>query len=192
MKILLTLALLLGLGFQSNSFAAEGKAKAAKTKVEKSDKAQAKSEIKIQIINMAGENGKDIVEVAVGSKDHTTLVTAVKAADLVDTLQGSGPYTVFAPTDAAFGKLPKETIPNLLKPENKDTLKKILEHHTAVPRFTPEVLADQKELDMADGGPKLKIENKDGHIFVEGNEIKVAILAKNGIVYIIDNVILAK
>jgi uncharacterized surface protein with fasciclin (FAS1) repeats len=187
MKLLLALTLLIGLGLQTQlSSAAEGKKKTA-AKVAKS----APAAPKIQVIDMTGESGKDIVEIAVGSKDHTTLVAAVKAADLVDDLQGPGPYTVFAPTDAAFAKLPKETIPTLLKPENKKTLVSVLEHHTAAPRFTPEILAQQTELDMVDG-PKLKIENKNGQIFVDGNEIKVAILAKNGIVYIVDNVILAK
>ncbi|RXH10550.1 fasciclin domain-containing protein, partial [Bradyrhizobium guangzhouense] len=72
---------------------------------------------------------KNIVENAVKSKDHTTLVAAVKAAGLVDTLQGPGPYTVFAPTNAAFGKLPKGTVATLVKPENKQTLTKILTYH---------------------------------------------------------------
>jgi uncharacterized surface protein with fasciclin (FAS1) repeats len=150
MKLLLTFALLLGIAIQSNSFAAETNKKASKVeksdKVKKTDaKANAKSELKIQIIDMTGEAGKDIVEVAVGSKDHSTLVAAVKAADLVDDLQGPGPLTVFAPTNAAFDKLPKETVPNLLKPENKTKLENILQHHTAAPKFTPEFLAQQKE-----------------------------------------------
>jgi uncharacterized surface protein with fasciclin (FAS1) repeats len=194
MKSLLTLALLLGIAFQSNSFAAEAKKKAATaktSKTEKAEKAVADMPIKIQILDMSGESGKDIVEIAI-DKGFTTLVAAVKAADLVDDLQGAGPYTVFAPTDAAFAKLPKETIPNLLKPENKTTLENILQHHTAVPKFMPEFLAQQKELDMADGGPKLKVENKDGHLYIDGNELKVAVLAKNGIIYVVDNVILAK
>jgi uncharacterized surface protein with fasciclin (FAS1) repeats len=189
MKIILTMAVLLSWAFHSNVFATEGKKKTSKKTT--TEVSTTKSAIKIQIVDMTGEKGKDIVEIAVGSKDHTTLVAAVKAAGLVETLQGPGPYTVFAPTDAAFAKLPKETIPNLLKPENKKTLESILQHHTAAPKYSPEVLAEQKELDMVDG-PKLKIETKDGHIFVEGNEIKVAILAKNGIVYIVDNVLLAK
>jgi uncharacterized surface protein with fasciclin (FAS1) repeats len=190
MKLLLAITLLLGMAYQSNSFAAEGTKKTGKAG--KTEKLADKSAIKIQIVDMSGENGKDIVEVAVSSKDHTTLVAAVQAADLVDDLQNPGPLTVFAPTDAAFAKLPKETVPTLLKPENKTKLENVLQHHTAAPKFSPEFLAQQKELDMVDGGPKLKVEVKDGHIFVDGNELKVAILAKNGIIYIVDNVILAK
>ncbi|MEQ9415608.1 MAG: fasciclin domain-containing protein, partial [Cyclobacteriaceae bacterium] len=72
---------------------------------------------------------KDVVDIAIGSADHTTLVAAVKAADLVNTLKGSGPFTVFAPTNAAFDKLPEGTVANLLKPENKDQLAKILTYH---------------------------------------------------------------
>lgn len=72
---------------------------------------------------------KTVLDVALGSKDHTRLVTAVKAADLVATLQSTGPFTVFAPTNEAFGKLPKGTLKNLLKPENKATLSKILTYH---------------------------------------------------------------
>jgi uncharacterized surface protein with fasciclin (FAS1) repeats len=73
--------------------------------------------------------GKDVVDIAIGSKDHSTLVAAVKAADLVATLKGAGPFTVFAPTNAAFDKLPEGTVANLLKPENKSQLVKILTYH---------------------------------------------------------------
>lgn len=168
-----------------NSMAALNSAQKTKA-TKKTETVQAK--VQINIIKANGENGKDIVEIAIGSKDHSTLVTAVKAAELVETLQGPGPYTVFAPTNDAFAKLPKETIPSLLKPENKKSLVSILEHHTAAPKYDPDVLAGLTELDMVDG-PKLKVENKNGHIFVDGNEIKTAILAKNGIVYIIDSVL---
>jgi uncharacterized surface protein with fasciclin (FAS1) repeats len=79
---------------------------------------------------------KNIIQNAVNSKDHTTLVAAVKAAGLVDTLQGPGPFTVFAPTNAAFGKLPAGTVDNLLKPENKGTLTKVLTYHVVPGRMT--------------------------------------------------------
>ncbi len=156
----------------------------------KKSEASKEEKLQIQVIKMNGELGKDIVEVAVGSKDHSTLVTAVKAAGLVETLQGPGPYTVFAPTNEAFGKLPKETIPTLLKPENKKTLSSILEHHTAAPGYSPEVLESLTELDMVDG-PKLKVEKKGGKLFIDGHEIKTAIQAKNGYVYIIDTVLVS-
>lgn len=146
---------------------------------------------KLTVVKMNGDGGKNIVEIAVGSPDHKTLVTAVKATGLVETLTGPGPYTLFAPTDAAFGKLPKGTVEGLLKPEKIPTLKSILEHHAAAPAFSPDILATQSELDMVDG-PKLKIESKGGKLLVEGVEIKTAILATNGVVYIVDTVLLPK
>src|SRR5438093_5942652 len=79
---------------------------------------------------------KNIIQNAVNSKDHTTLVAAVKAAGLVDTLEGKGPFTVFAPTNAAFGKLPAGTVDTLVKPENKDTLTKVLTYHVVAGRLT--------------------------------------------------------
>lgn len=78
---------------------------------------------------------KNIIQNAVNSKDHTTLVAAVKAAGLVETLEGKGPFTVFAPTDAAFGKLPEGTVQTLVKPENKSTLTKILTYHVVAGRL---------------------------------------------------------
>jgi uncharacterized surface protein with fasciclin (FAS1) repeats len=83
---------------------------------------------------------KNIVENAMNSKDHTTLVDAVKAAGLVDTLEGAGPFTVFAPTNEAFGMLPKGTVANLVKPENHDTLTKILTYHVVAGRYTAQDL----------------------------------------------------
>lgn len=83
----------------------------------------------IVLTGFTGEKAGDVVDIAIGSKDHTTLVAAVKAADLVETLKGSGPFTVFAPTNAAFDKLAAGTVENLLKPENKAALSKILTYH---------------------------------------------------------------
>src|SRR5207248_9679698 len=85
---------------------------------------------------------KNIIQNAVNSKDHTTLVAAVKAAGLVDTLEGKGPFTVFAPTNAAFGTLPAGTVDNLVKPENKATLTKILTYHVVAGRFSIKDLWD--------------------------------------------------
>ena len=84
---------------------------------------------------------KNIIENAVNSKDHTTLVAAVKAAGLVDTLSGAGPFTVFAPTNAAFAKLPSGTVDSLLKPENKDMLTKVLTYHVVAGRITAQQIA---------------------------------------------------
>ncbi len=158
------------------------------------DKAKTKSAAggsAYQIVKMNGDGGKNIVEVAVGSKDHSTLVSAVKAADLVDTLTGAGPYTLFAPTNGAFDKLPKGTVETLLKSENKEKLADILSHHAAAPRYEPALLSTMSEIDMADG-KKIKISSKEGKIFADGNEVKAVIMATNGIIYVVDSVILAK
>ncbi len=101
---------------------------------------------------------KNIVENAVNSKDHTTLVAAVKAAGLVDTLEGPGPFTVFAPTNEAFDKLPAGTVDNLLKPDNLDQLKKILTYHVVAGRITTR---DLKKM-IADGGGKASLTTVEG------------------------------
>ena len=94
---------------------------------------------------------KNIVQNAVNSKDHTTLVAAVKAAGLVETLEGKGPFTVFAPTNAAFGKLPAGTVDTLVKPENKATLTKILTYHVVPGKLEASDLTDGKKLKTAEG-----------------------------------------
>ncbi len=94
---------------------------------------------------------KNIIQNAVNSKDHTTLVAAVKAAGLVDTLEGKGPFTVFAPTNAAFGKLPAGTVDTLVKPENKATLTKILTYHVVPGRLEASDLTDGKKLKTVQG-----------------------------------------
>jgi uncharacterized surface protein with fasciclin (FAS1) repeats len=101
---------------------------------------------------------KNIVENAVNSKDHTTLVAAVKAAGLVDTLEGPGPFTVFAPTNEAFAKLPAGTVDTLLKPENKDTLVKILTYHVVAGKVGA---ADLKKM-ITDGGGKATLKTVSG------------------------------
>jgi uncharacterized surface protein with fasciclin (FAS1) repeats len=94
---------------------------------------------------------KNIIQNAVNSKDHTTLVAAVKAAGLVATLEGKGPFTVFAPTNAAFGKLPAGTVDNLVKPENKATLSKILTYHVVAGKLEASDLTDGKKLKTVEG-----------------------------------------
>src|SRR5258705_7738399 len=104
------------------------------------------AQMKEQTVTVGGAPmypSKNIIQNAVNSKDHTTLVAAVKAAGLVDTLQGSGPFTVFAPTNAAFAKLPAGTVDNLVKPENKATLAKILTFHVVAGRLTAPALMKQ-------------------------------------------------
>jgi uncharacterized surface protein with fasciclin (FAS1) repeats len=108
---------------------------------------------------------KNIIQNAVNSKDHTTLVAAVKAAGLVETLEGKGPFTVFAPTNAAFGKLPAGTVDTLVKPENKATLTKILTYHVVPGRLEASSLTDGKKLKTVEG-EELTVKNADGKIWI--------------------------
>ena len=133
----------------------------------------------------------NIVQTAVGSKDHTTLVTAVKAAELVDALSNAGPFTVFAPTNAAFAKLPAGTVDDLLKPENKDKLSNILGYHTYVGTLKIEYMQDGQDFDMVYGG-KVKITKKGDKTFVNGSEILASIPTSNGIIHVIGDVLLPK
>jgi uncharacterized surface protein with fasciclin (FAS1) repeats len=136
------------------------------------------------------ESQKDIVKVAVGSQAHTTLVTAVKAADLADVLSNTGPFTVFAPTNNAFNKLPAGTVTNLLKPTSKETLRDILQYHVAVAVYRPEMLKDGMVLNMANGD-NVKIAVKDGKITLNGSATVVGTVpAANGIVHVVDGVLL--
>ncbi len=146
----------------------------------------------------AGQSGvKDetsspnIVQTAVGSKDHTTLVTAVKAAGLVDALSNAGPFTVFAPTNAAFDKLPAGTVEGLLKPEKKADLENILGYHTYVGTLQIEYMQDGQEFDMVYGG-KVKITKKGDKTFVNGSEIVASIPTSNGMIHVIGDVLLPK
>jgi uncharacterized surface protein with fasciclin (FAS1) repeats len=135
------------------------------------------------------ESQKDIVKVAVGSAAHTTLVTAVKAAELVDVLSNTGPFTVFAPTNDAFNKLPAGTVANLLKPANKEALRDILQYHVAVAVYRPDMLKDGMTLNMANGD-NVKVAVKDGKITLNGVATVVGTVpAANGIVHVVDGVL---
>jgi uncharacterized surface protein with fasciclin (FAS1) repeats len=133
----------------------------------------------------------NIVQVAAGSKDHTTLVAAVQAADLVRSLSNAGPFTVFAPTNAAFDKLPAGTVDGLLKPEKKGDLQNILGYHTYVGSLKVEYMQDGQEFDMVFGG-KVKITKKGDKTFVNGSEIVASIPTSNGIIHVIGDVLLPK
>lgn len=133
----------------------------------------------------------NIVQVAVGSKDHSTLVTAVKAAELVDALSNAGPFTVFAPTNTAFDKLPKGTVESLLLPEKKADLQNILGFHTYVGSLKTEYMNDGQEFDMVYGG-KVKITKQGDKTFVNGSEIVASIPTSNGIIHVIGDVLLPK
>ena len=137
------------------------------------------------------DSQKDVVKVAVGSKDHTTLVTALEKADLVNSLSNAGPFTVFAPTNAAFDKLPQGTLDDLLKPENKGKLGDILQHHVTVPALDSTALTDGLVLAMVDGKPAT-VTRRGADIFVDGAKVIGKVRASNGWVYVVDAVILPK
>lgn len=145
----------------------------------------------------AGQSGvqddvsaKNVVQVAIGSKDHTTLVTAVKAAELVDALSNAGPFTVFAPTNAAFDKLPAGTVDGLLKPEKKDELTTILQYHVSLGVFKPDMFTDGQSIGQVDGG-NITITKKADGIYVNGTaKIIASVPASNGIIHVIDGVLL--
>jgi uncharacterized surface protein with fasciclin (FAS1) repeats len=133
---------------------------------------------------------KDIVDTAVAAGDFNTLVAAVKAAALVETLKAKGPYTVFAPTDAAFAKLPEGTLDSLLKPENKAKLAGILTYHVVAGKV---MAADVVKITEAKtvNGKMLKISIMDGKVMVDGaNVAKTDIECSNGVIHVIDAVLL--
>lgn len=132
----------------------------------------------------------NVVQIAVGSKDHTTLVTAVKAGELVDALSNAGPFTVFAPTNDAFNKLPAGTVESLLTPEKKDALIDILQYHVFVGVMKTESMQDGQSLGQVNGG-NIKITIKDGKPIINGKaHILASIPASNGIIHVIDEVLL--
>jgi|SRR5579875_3504928 len=145
---------------------------------------------------------KNIVENAMNSKDHTTLVAAVKAAGLVDTLEGAGPFTVFAPTNAAFDKLPPGTVDNLLKPENKTELTKVLTYHVVPGRISSHKLAamiktggGQAELKTVEGGTLTAMMSGDNIVLKDekGGTAMVTqadVMQKNGVIHVIDTVLM--
>ena len=131
----------------------------------------------------------NVVQIAAGSADHTTLVAALKAAEYVDALSNAGPFTVFAPTNAAFEKLPAGTVDNLVKPENQATLRNILEHHVYIGNIGETLFQDGVKYGQANGdnvtlsvsGDKKKVNNAN---------VLATIPASNGIIYVIDEVLL--
>ena len=138
---------------------------------------------------------KDIVDNAAGSADHTTLVAAVKAAGLVETLKSAGPFTVFAPTNAAFDKLPTGTVASLLTPEMKPTLTKILTYHVVPGRFTAADLKDGQVLTTVQGEQLTVMRNANGVMIkdAKGGMAKVAIadaMSSNGVTHVIDTVLM--
>ena len=145
---------------------------------------------------------KDIIDNAVNSADHTTLVAAVKAAGLVDTLKGAGPFTVFAPTNAAFAKLPAGTVENLLKPENKDALTKVLTYHVVAGRISAAEL--KKQIKAGHGQATLKtVSGGTLVVMMQGENVVLKdekgglstitipnVFQSNGVIHVVDSVVL--
>ena len=141
---------------------------------------------------MAGSYGKkqDIVDTAVAAGDFTTLAAALQAAGLVDTLKGDGPFTVFAPTDAAFAKLPAGTVDNLLKPENKDQLIAVLTYHVVPGKVTAEQVVNLSTATTVQGSD-IDIKVMDGTVHIDNATVaKADIMTSNGVIHVIDEVIL--
>ena len=133
---------------------------------------------------------KDIVDTAVSAKQFSTLVAAVKAAGLVETLKGDGPFTVFAPTNAAFEKLPEGTVESLLKPENKDKLIAVLTYHVVPGRVTSAQVANLSEATTVNGA-KVEIMTHDGSVMInDANVVAADVNASNGVIHVLDKVIL--
>lgn len=142
---------------------------------------------------MAGSHSKkDIVDTAVSAGSFNTLVAAVKAADLVDTLKGKGPFTVFAPTDDAFAKLPEGTVESLLKPENKEKLQSILTYHVVSGKYMAKDVTTMKMAKTVNG-QSFMISMDAGNVMVDNAKVvKADIECSNGVIHVIDSVILPK
>lgn len=134
-------------------------------------------------------SAKNIVQIAASSSDHTTLVAAVQAAGMADVLANPGPLTVFAPNNAAFEKLPKGTVENLLKPENKKTLMRIITHHATPGTYKNPDLKNGLVLGQATG-KNVTIHEKEGVLYVEDAQILGSVEASNGVIHVIDAVLL--
>lgn len=187
-KITMIGAVLLGVGLMTNPVYGQ----------------MSKNEKTVEVGGAAMYPSKNIVENAVNSEDHTTLVAAVKAADLVETLQSEGPFTVFAPTNAAFDKLPEGTVESLLKPENKKKLQAVLTYHVIAGKFNAKDVL--KNIKKNDGKAAMKTVNggiltfweKDGDVYVRdenGNDALVTIAdvnQSNGVIHVINKVLLPK
>ncbi len=131
----------------------------------------------------------NILQIAIGSKDHTTLVAAVQAAGLENVLVNAGPLTVFAPTNDAFAALPEGTVENLLKPENKGTLADIIKYHATPGNLSKDFLKNFPKLGQAND-KDLQVEIVDGEVMIGGAKILGSVKAGNGIVHVIDKVLL--
>ena len=141
-------------------------------------------------MNSRSQSAPDIVDVAVSAGSFNTLVAAVQAAGLVETLKGPGPFTVFAPTDDAFAKLPAGTVEDLLKPENKDTLVSILTYHVLPGKVMAADLAGQRINTATVNGQTVHVDGTNGVAVNGANVISADVGASNGVIHVIDTVLL--
>jgi uncharacterized surface protein with fasciclin (FAS1) repeats len=135
------------------------------------------------------ESQKNIVQTAIASPDHKTLVAALKAAEYVDALSNAGPFTVFAPTDEAFGKLPAGTVEDLVKPENKEKLRDILEYHVYVGVIRENMIQNGMSLNEVNG-KNVSLGKTSDKITVNGANVVGSVVTSNGIIYVVDQVLL--
>ena len=144
------------------------------------------------VVETVVEVPNTVVDIAVGSQDHTTLVAAVTAAGLVETLQGAGPFTIFAPTNAAFAALPAGTVEGLLKPESKDKLTAVLTYHVVSGNVMSAQLKDGQKVKTLNG-QELTVAIKEGVVTINGIKVIAADLAgSNGVIHVVEGVILPK
>jgi len=144
------------------------------------------------LANAVSAQGKDLVDTAVAAGQFKTLAAALQAAGLVDTLKGNGPFTVFAPTDAAFAKLPKGTVEELLKPENKAKLTAILTYHVVAGKVMAADVVKVKDAKTVQGG-SIKVNAGGGKVMVDGaTVVKTDIGASNGVIHVVDSVLMPK
>lgn len=160
---------------------------------ENSPKEDTTEETAVEVVEEAPvEASNTVVDIAVGSPDHTTLVAAVGAAGLVETLSGTGPFTVFAPTNAAFEALPAGTVDNLLKPESKDQLTSVLTYHVVAGNVMAADLSDGQIVKTLNG-QDLTVSINDGKVMINGATVTAADLSgSNGVIHVVDGVLLPK
>lgn len=180
-SILKTFAVLIAMVYLTGCGTSENQSQAVSS--ESSTPSVGQSGIKDDVSN------PNVVQVAVGSKDHTTLVAALKAAEYVDALTNVGPFTVFAPTNQAFDALPAGTLETLTKKENQRQLRDILEYHVLLGVYKPSDFVNGRKMGTADGRSVEVTIDPDGSILINGGKILGTVEASNGIIHVIDKVL---
>ncbi len=177
--LFLAVCLLIGCKNETNSSNSSTQQVASKQETKKQGQAFLKDD----------EATPNVLDIAIGSKDHTTLVAAVQAAELENALVNAGPLMVFAPTNEAFNALPEGTVENLVKPENKATLANILQYHVTPGKYSKEFLKKFKKLGQANN-QNVQVEVQGDDVYIGGAKIIASVEAGNGIVHVVDKVIL--